>query len=195
MMSGFVKVAQRATVLVVLASVLAGCSIIGGGSSAHNPRPTKAAPQPTEAELRAQVVRYTNQTIAIAGGGTSVWKWEPPVDNPNAEVWDPASSKFNAGPCGDGLGNNEPLQLESVLYGPPVADPVAKAQEFLTRWKSLGYRTRIIGSTNLADPKLYTEIAADIPDGASIGYSASTGISGITVDTACSMDPQVKRDY
>ena len=151
-----------------------------------------ALPQPTGQQLREQLVKYVDETIRITGPGP--WEWDPDLYGRIPPKWNADTATFAGEPCDISLSGDESEQFTVHLYGPPVADPNAKAQEVLAAWKALGYRTRLVGTPS-PPPVFYNEIAAETPDGAQLGFTASTLISSFGVQSACTTDPLVLDGY
>jgi translation initiation factor 1 (eIF-1/SUI1) len=67
-------------------------------------------------------------------------------------------------------------------------DPAAAAARIAKHWRSLGYSVRTVVPTQ-TDNFDYTEMSADLADGAGLGYTVSKKISGIQGASECSTDP------
>jgi hypothetical protein len=159
-----VVAAAVVVVVVVLIGVLMRTS---EDSSTKSPR-----------SLLSQVIARTDDTVRAAGG---VWTFA------DKSPWVPSdTSGYTGVPCGDA--DSGPQQYPVQLNSGGVADPASSAKRVAQHWKTLGYSVRTVVPPQ-ADNSDFTQIAADLPNGAQIVYSVSTKISGIDALSECSSDP------
>ncbi|MDW4572125.1 hypothetical protein R8Z57_04955 [Microbacterium sp. M3] len=146
------------------------------------PEPSASStPAVTADELAAQLVRLTEETIAAAPATT--WKHDTEANNPDAEGWDPQRPLLSySTTCGPDAG-----RFQVWLFGGPSAQPAADAERVAQSWTDRGYSVRtVVPTQSEAGGSDHTEIAADLPDGAELAFIASTEVTGIVVQTACS---------
>ena len=84
------------------------------------------------------------------------------------------------------------MQELIALAGPPSTDPEADANRVADGWRAQGYQVCTVVAP-AQSPDHDREIRADLPNGAMLGYTVSTGITGIDVQSRCSTDPSVER--
>jgi hypothetical protein len=131
--------------------------------------------------LLTAVLERTDATAVAAGG---VWTFE------DKTPWVPSdTSGYTGEPCGDL--DSGPNRYVVSINSAGVADPAAAAARVVTHWKSLGYQVRTVVPTQ-ADNAQFTEVAADLPNGAGISYTVSTEISAIDAESECSSDPAMR---
>lgn len=131
--------------------------------------------------LLSRVIHRTNDTAVTAGG---VWTFE------DKSPWVPGdTSGYTGVPCGDE--DAGPQQYPIHLNSAGVADPASLAAKVATHWKSLGYSVRTVVPPQ-ADNSDFTQIAADLENGARLVYSVSKKISGIDALSECSSDAAMR---
>lgn len=163
-------IALGCAVAVVGIVVIAVLVSMPGNTSSETPR-----------SLLTRVIERTDDTAKAAGG---VWAFD------DTSPWLPNdTSGYTGVPCGsvDSGPQQYPVQINSA----GVANPNASAARVVKHWKRLGYRVREVVPPQ-ADNSQYTEVAADLPNGARIVYSVSTQISGIEALSECSSDPAMR---
>jgi hypothetical protein len=166
----WIVVAASVVVVVVVVAVLIGALMrTSENSSTQGPR-----------GLLTQVIARTNDTARAAGG---VWTFE------DKSPWVPSdTSGYTGVPCGDA--DSGPQQYPVQLNSGGVAGRSSSARQVAKHWEGLGYSVRTVVAPQ-ADNSDFTEIAADLPNGAKLVYSVSTKISGIDALSECSSDPKM----
>ena len=179
-----------AGLLVSVVLMVSGCEMVpssspsGSGSSSSAGSTTGAAKQqPTYAELNAEADGYMQELIALAGPGP--WKY------PSGAVWK-VGGLFAPESCGWGNPKEKAYRVTMSVNGPPSTDPEADANRVADGWRAQGYQVSTVVAP-AQSPDHDREIRADLPNGAMLGYMASTLITGLDVQSRCSTDPSVER--
>ena len=154
-----------------------------------DPTPTSSdTATPTPAELRDQLVKLVDATIAAAPA--TEWKHNTEANNPDASIWTPESPQFGYETCDtDGQG-----RYTVTLYGAPAVDPEAAAEQVAAAWEAPGVVVSTVIPTQPVSAERYTEVRADHADGALVGFTASDTITAIGVYTSCTTDDQALLD-
>ena len=177
--------------VVVTVAAVAVCFALEGCTMLPSPDPTptsSAPPASTPAQLRDQLVRLVDATIAAAPA--TEWKHDTEANNPDASTWDPSNPSFGYGTCDtDGQG-----RYRVALFGAPALDPEAAAEQVAAAWEAPGVVVSTVVPTQPVSAERYTEVRADHADGALVGFTASDTITAIGVYTSCTTDDQALLD-
>jgi hypothetical protein len=167
---------HRRTWWIVLAAIAAIVVIVGLGVVITI---NSSVPQVTAKQSLTQYIERMDDTARTAGG---TW-WFDESDAPERKPWVAGTYPgYYSGPCGDGHQGTE--QYRYILYGPGAADTDKAAEVVGQHWTKLGYTVRTV-YRDTADKDNGVQIAVDLPNGASLGYTIGNSRSTVDGASAC----------
>jgi hypothetical protein len=153
--------------VVVLVAVIVAVVI---GVVMNQSRQQPSAQQPHA--LLVSMLNRVDDTVHEAGGAWPGWTTK--------------TAGYTGVPCGSSDASAQQYSLSITSSGDP--DPATAAAKMIKHWRSLGYSVRTVVPTDASNHDV-TQVAADFPGGAAIGYSVSTVNSSIDASSECSTDP------